>query len=317
MFTLAQVGDPHVAPLPRPSIGELASKRLLGYLSWSVRRKHVHTREVLDALTSDLRRTRPDHISVMGDLTNIALPGEFPQALAWLRTLGDPANVSVIPGNHDAYVDMPLPTTLGLWDPYTRSDATVEQHARPTADTSIDGSYPWVRIRDRVAIVGVSTAVATLPLLATGRVGDAQLARLRSALLALHEQGLFRVVLIHHPPLDVLTKRRKRLVDSEAFARVVAETGAELVLHGHTHEATVAWMEGRDGRVPVVGTKSASANVSNDHELRSRYHLFHIDRSEAGWRLEMEARALGSDGCFELVERASFADSTRRTGVPA
>ena len=43
MFTLAQIADPHVAPLPRPSLGELSSKRLLGYLSWSVRRKHVHT----------------------------------------------------------------------------------------------------------------------------------------------------------------------------------------------------------------------------------------------------------------------------------
>ena len=48
MFTLAHIADPHVAPLPQPSLGELTSKRLLGYLSWSVRRKHVHTRAVLD-----------------------------------------------------------------------------------------------------------------------------------------------------------------------------------------------------------------------------------------------------------------------------
>jgi 3',5'-cyclic AMP phosphodiesterase CpdA len=308
MFTLAQVGDPHLAPLPRPSLGELASKRLLGYLSWSIRRKHVHTREVLEALTQDLRSVRPDHIAVMGDLTNIALPTEFPQALAWLRTLGAPSQVSVIPGNHDAYVELPMRPTLGLWDSYTRPDEGTDES---------ETEYPWVRVRERVALVGVSTAIPTLPFLATGRVGESQLARLRDALVELGERGCFRVVLIHHPPLDDLTKWRKRLVDSAAFARVIEQAGAELVLHGHTHRATVAWMRGRGVRVPVVGTTSASANGSDEHERRSRYHLFRIDGSAFAWRVEMEARAIGARGGFEVVGRTSLDAGADGSGAPA
>jgi 3',5'-cyclic AMP phosphodiesterase CpdA len=302
MFTLAQIADPHVAPLPRPTIGELSSKRLLGYLSWCVRRKHVHTAKVLDALTSDLLAAKPDHIAVVGDLTNIALPREFPAALAWLRRLGDPTLVSVIPGNHDTYVAQPRDRGLALWDEYTTSDAGILD-PMAVAGRPQHVSYPWVRVRHDIAIVGVSTAIATLPFLATGEVGTNQLRRLRDALLTLEKRGLFRVVLIHHPPLDELTKHRKRLVDSTAFARVIEEVGAELILHGHTHKATVAWMRGAGAAVPVVATTSASANGSNEHELRARYNLFRIERSANQWRIRMEARAIGIDNRFDAVEQ--------------
>ena len=311
MFTLAQIADPHVAPLPRPSLGELSSKRLLGYLSWRVRRKHVHTPEVLASLTSDLLATRPDHIAVVGDLTNIALPSEFPLALEWLRRLGGPSDVSVIPGNHDAYVDVPWDRAVGAWDAYMRSDAAPDGGPRSIEDGPI---YPWVRVRGPAAVIGVSTAVATAPFLATGAVGPEQLERLRETLVALGERELFRVVLIHHPPLDALTKWRKRLVDSAAFARVIASAGAELVLHGHTHEATVAWMPGEASNVPVVGTTSASANGSNEHELRARYNLFHIDRIASHWRIEMEVRALRDGGRFGLLERVPLVEATTNTG---
>jgi 3',5'-cyclic AMP phosphodiesterase CpdA len=308
MFTLAQIADPHVAPLPRPSIGELSSKRLLGYLSWCVRRKRVHTKEVLDALTADLVAAKPDHVTVVGDLTNIALPREFPLALAWLRRLGDPSVVSVIPGNHDTYVAEPWDQTLALWGEYMRSDAGIAD-AGTAAGSAPEARYPWVRIRSGIAIVGVSTAIATLPFLATGAVGTAQLRRLRDALLALGKRGLFRVVLIHHPPLDALTKRRKRLVDSAAFARVVEEVGAELILHGHTHTATVAWMQGVGTMVPVVATTSASANGSNEHDLRARYNLFRIERAGNRWKIEMEVRALEADDRFDVIERVSLTDT--------
>ena len=129
-------------------------------------------------------------------------------------------------------------------------------------------------------------------------------------LVVLGRRHLYRVVLIHHPPLDGLTKWRKRLVDSAAFARVIEDAGAELVLHGHTHAATVAWMRGATGPVPIVATTSASANGSDEHELRARYNLFRIDREAGGWRVEMETRALGPSGTFGSLERAPLRQGT-------
>src|SRR5215469_5154405 len=103
-FVLAHLSDPHLGPLPQPGVRELASKRLVGYINWRRSRRRVHRRDVLDAITRDLHGTQPDHVAVTGDLVNIALPAEFAHARRWLETLGPPAHVSVVPGNHDAYV---------------------------------------------------------------------------------------------------------------------------------------------------------------------------------------------------------------------
>src|SRR3954454_22503963 len=102
-FTLAHLSDPHLAPLPAPSLRELVGKRVTGYLHWTRTRHKIHRREVLDALVADLRAQRPDHIAVTGDLVNIALEAEFAPARAWLQSVGAPELVTAIPGNHDAY----------------------------------------------------------------------------------------------------------------------------------------------------------------------------------------------------------------------
>ena len=103
-FTLAHLSDPHLAPLPAPRLRELAGKRALGYLNWTRNAHKIHRREVLDALVADMRAQRPDHIAVTGDLVNIALEAEFAPARAWLESVGTPEHVTVVPGNHDAYV---------------------------------------------------------------------------------------------------------------------------------------------------------------------------------------------------------------------
>src|SRR5262249_61279914 len=51
----------------------------------------------------------------------------------------------------------------------------------------------------------------------------------------LGREGLFRVVLIHHPPVSRLPQHFKRLIDAAPLRRVIAAHGAELVLHGHAH----------------------------------------------------------------------------------
>ena len=61
--------------------------------------------------------------------------------------------------------------------------------------------FPFVRRRGPMALIGLSTRCRPLPLAATGRLSDDQLARLGGMLSALARERLFRVVLIHHPPV--------------------------------------------------------------------------------------------------------------------
>ena len=89
-FTLAHLSDPHLPPLPRPRLSDLAGKRMLGYLNWTRNRHKFHRRPVLDALVSDMLAQAPDHIAMTGDLVNLALEAEFAPARRWLESVGTP-----------------------------------------------------------------------------------------------------------------------------------------------------------------------------------------------------------------------------------
>ena len=104
MFVLAHLSDPHLAPLPMPNPLRLLSKRGLGYINWLRKRRSIHRADMLAALVADLKGHAPDHIAVGGDLVNLSLVFEFARARDWLTGLGNPHDVTVVPGNHDAYV---------------------------------------------------------------------------------------------------------------------------------------------------------------------------------------------------------------------
>ena len=104
MFVLAHLSDPHLGPLPRPRLSELAGKRAAGFVNWRRKRHRIHRADVLARITTDLKGQAADHIAVTGDLVNISLAGEYAPARAWLASLGSPRDVTLVPGNHDVYV---------------------------------------------------------------------------------------------------------------------------------------------------------------------------------------------------------------------
>jgi 3',5'-cyclic AMP phosphodiesterase CpdA len=276
MFTLAHLSDPHLGPMPVPRLSELAGKQGLGFLNWHRKRRWLHRGDVLAALVADLKAAAPDHVAVTGDLVNISLDREFGRARAWLEALGPTADVSLVPGNHDAYVRATALHAGRYWGDYMSSDASAE-------------GFPFVRRRGPVALVGLSTAVPTGPLLATGRLGAEQLGRLPGLLSGLAAEGLFRVVLIHHPPTSGSAPHLRRLVDAEAFRGVLAEQGTELVLHGHNHRHSLAWLEGPQGRIPAVGVPSASTPRGHSEDPAA-YRLYRITGAPGAWQCEAISR---------------------------
>ena len=203
-FTLAHFSDPHLPPLPKPRLTELAGKRMLGYLNWTRNRRKYYRREVLDALVRDMQAHTPDHIAMTGDLVNLSLPAEFAPARGWLRSVGAPERVTAIPGNHDAYVRATRHRFVEAFGEYLRC----RRAGRPDA-------FPFLRRRGPVALIGLSSAVPTAPFMATGRLGATQIAALEHILVSLSAEQVFRVLLVHHPLRS--DSRPKRLTDSAAL----------------------------------------------------------------------------------------------------
>ncbi len=268
MFRLAQVSDPHFQSFRDVKLRDLLGKRAIGGLNLLLRRRHKHSMALLQSLLEDLRGRSVDHLALTGDLCNIALESEWSAALRWIDgSQLSSEQVTVIPGNHDAYV--PKVVAAGVFE---RMFAAYQ-----TAQMRVDQAvYPFVRLRGEVALLCVSTAVPTGDLGAWGKLGAAQLARLESLLEAPEVKGRRRVLLIHHPPLVHRPGEDRNLRDRQELQALLARTGVDLILHGHDHRDFFAQLPGPGGTaIPVVGAGSASYNGGADR--RSRYHIFELE----------------------------------------
>jgi 3',5'-cyclic AMP phosphodiesterase CpdA len=273
-------------------LAELMGKRALGYLNWVRNRNRYHSRAALDLLTADLLAQSPDHIAVTGDLVNIALEAEFAPALEWLKAIGPPHDVTLVPGNHDAYVGATYPRCADAWLDYMRGDAAVDART-PT--------FPFLRRRGPLLLIGVSTALPTAPFMATGRLGGKQIDAL-AALLSQHaSENCFRVLLIHHPLHSPGSRTHKRLTDAAGLLAVLRRHGVQLILHGHDHRHSLMWFDGPSGRIPAVGVPSASATIDGKHDPAA-YNLFRIANEGDAWRCEWVVRGFDQveDGITQL-----------------
>ncbi len=281
-FLLAHLSDAHIGPLPQPHWRELIGKRLTGYANWRRGRARAHDMGVLGALVADMRAQRPDHVAMTGDVCNLGLPGEFQLAAQWMRTLGKTQDVSLAPGNHDAYVRGALPHLKSVLSPWTCGD-----DGRP--------GFPFLRLRDKVALIGLSTAVPTLPFFASGRLGAEQCEKLEELLLATAAQDCFRVVMLHHPPGRGRGSSTRGLIDAKRFGEALQHAGAELILHGHNHSSARSFLPGPGGPIAVIGVASASS-MSRRPARRASYHLIAIDAAAKSFSLK--TRRLSENGGF-------------------
>jgi 3',5'-cyclic AMP phosphodiesterase CpdA len=332
---VAQVSDPHLTvPAPR-SVAGLGFKRLLSYLAWQRKRRYLHRPDVLAAVMADLRTGPRDHVIVTGDLTQLGLPDECRQALEWLEAQGDPRDVAVIPGNHDVLIEDDWSATVGLWSRFFASDPdclwerppgrdpggnrdrefapasrTDRDHQAAPTGSEPHAGFPTLRRRGGVALIGLDSAMPTAPFYATGRLGRAQLERLRGLLETLGRQGAFRLVYVHHSPLPGRHKRRKRLEDAAALLAVLEAAGAELVVHGHGHHEALATLPTAAGPMLVVGAPSGSLVGA------AGWNRYTIAPVPEGWSVEIDCRRLRPEGMVSEGGRRHVLARAVTTGTP-
>ncbi|WP_029605834.1 metallophosphoesterase family protein [Kozakia baliensis] len=279
--TIAHLSDVHLPPPAAIPLRELRNKRLLSLMSWKKHRQHRHLGRLSDAVIADIAAHGPDMIANSGDLTNFGLPEEFVAGAAWLSSL--PAPTCIVPGNHDCMVAQPWAEGLAHWSPWM---------------TDREKDFPYCRQIGDVVLIGVNSGIPSPPFMAYGRVGRAQTRRLRDLLHS--TRGLCRVVMIHHPPRPGLVVRRKSLLDQRYVAAALREAGAEIVLHGHSHDSTITTIPQSD--IPLLGIASASLRSLKPWR-QAAWNELTIHREENTWRIALAQHRIRDEGGSEVAQR--------------
>lgn len=279
MFRLAHISDTHLGPLPEINNWQLFSKRITGYLNWHRNRSRADQPKITEKLVDYLLSLQPDHTVITGDLINLGLKKEFENARLWLEDLGPAGDHTVVLGNHDAYVRGARKRALIAWQEWVIGD-----DRRKITDAK---HYPILRRRQNVSVIGCNSARASAPFLATGYFKKAQRNRLIDLLREEREGGRFRVVLIHHAAFPEATPQHKRLHGLDNFMEAIETAGAELILHGHTHLATLEYIRGVEKDVPVVCVPAAY-QWPGHKKPPAGINLFNIGGEPGNWTLELE-----------------------------
>jgi len=176
--------------------------------------------EVEAALAALVSRLRPELVVASGDLTHRGRPEEHDRAHRFLVSLGPPG--LAVPGNHDLPYTFPARFTRP-WAGFDRVWETTE----PTHASST------------LHVVGLNSA---RPLRHQG--GALRAGELRGAVerLGAAADGACRIVVLHHHLLGAPWRAARKfpLSHRDHVLRTLASAGAELILGGHIHQATVA-----------------------------------------------------------------------------
>jgi len=293
---LIHITDPHLSSLSSFSFLTVKGKRKSGYLSWYRQRRYIHRPKILERLTQAVQGESPDQILLTGDLIHIGLEAEMIEAGRWLKTLGTPGQVLMIPGNHDNYAPDSLAAMNRHWGEYLPAqEAGINDYA---------GAYPVVRTIDGIQLIAVNTSCVTRIFSAEGELGQAQLSRLRKAMGGLRshltdgtpDRSVFTCLLIHHPPLPGMVKQRKALRDAGELQIIIDEQQPDLVLYGHIH----CNQDTTHGQVRAFCTASASS------AFNASYRVFDVEKTEKGWHCHMRLMSLDNNNNAE----AGFKPST-------
>lgn len=271
MSTIAHISDLHLLSLEGLRPLDLAGKRITGAANLLFNRGGQYSADAARALVCDINAQEVDHVVVSGDLSNLSLAAEFTLAREVLGQLSLPASrITVVPGNHDCY-------TLDA-----ARDELFEAHLMDLLRGDMQPAsevFPQIKLHDGLAVLALSSARVSAPLLAVGTLGGRQL-RMAEALLGRPECAeCFRVVVLHHPPGGPHAHWHNGLTDHEAFAAMLARAGADLVLHGHIHRFTRQTMAGPQGEIPVVSVGSSTWLSPKDPARRAQYNLYQVQES--------------------------------------
>ena len=312
-YRFAQLSDPHLSSPGIPNPIRLINKRVLGYLSWLRKRRHVHKRWVAELAVEVLQNLQVSHYVITGDLTHIGLKNEFEQVTTWLHRIGDPHNVTVIPGNHDLYVNERWDRSFINWNDYMCGDnqSSLAPESGNSALQGLKQNFPTLRLRGNIAFIGVSSVFAAPWFRATGYINKEQLERLHNMLQIPKLKNYCKVLLIHHPISTESISLRKRLINHSQLTDILQHSPVHLILHGHGHRTALETLNcQRNVRVPIIGAASSSS-ISRKEQYHAEFLLFDVSLKSENWNIKVQNYKL------DLPNKNFIVTSTRTFKMPA
>ncbi len=291
LFRIAHVSDLHV--LSHRGIEwrkALFNKRITGSVNLFLHRGRVYRRAYLGAVLS-AAAAWADHVVVTGDVTNLSLEPEFEQARAMLEDVRRRVDVTVVPGNHDAYL-----SAVHARRRFRHHLGGFLSSDLPELARDLDaGPFPCVKLRGPVAIIALSSAVPRPPFVASGHLGEVQLAALGEILARPEVASRTPVLLVHHPPVDDRSRirvLRDGLVDAGRLRATLAPLAGGLVLFGHLHVRTRRTLTTAAGALDALGATCAAL----DHpDLRARAGFNAYTFDDGGRCVAVEAHVIAPD----------------------
>jgi 3',5'-cyclic AMP phosphodiesterase CpdA len=262
---IVQLSDIHVWEPSGLHPFDLIGKRGAGFANYRLRRRGEYSIAVLRAAIAKAVETKPDMVVVSGDLSNLGLRSELEQARRELQPVVEAGlRLAIIPGNHDAYLKSSL---AGQFEEVLRDGQQ--------ADDREASPYPFLMRLPTADLLCMSSAIATVPLMAYGRIGEAQFAR-AEAIVGRRDRSRPLALTVHHPVTPTPGKRNeyhRELRDAAELRDFATRHGAVLVAHGHNHLSHVVRLAGGC----VVSGISSSTTRRDDHDHRRgeivQYHL--------------------------------------------
>lgn len=259
---------------------DAAGRLRLSFLSFGRPLDAEARRQRLERALAAYRTSRAEHLILTGDLTEDGREAQFETLASVLLGSGiDPREVTLVPGNHDAY---------------QRPTAFAEALLGPLAAFAGTSTVGIVTELDDVAIVPISTAIFQPITRSAGEIAREQLEHIDQVGRALTTSRRAIAVAQHHQPYGYAVRAFNWVdgLQNHASAMGLLQRRRELhVLHGHRHRQSDRSVQG--GEPPrVFGT---TACVEDDSPLRlyesGDGRLWPI---ESAGRLAEPAPALGS-----------------------
>jgi 3',5'-cyclic AMP phosphodiesterase CpdA len=196
----------------------------------------------LAAASEWIHKNQPELIAITGDITIAGRPAEFEAARAWVDTL--PSKPVTTPGNHD----VPYYEVQRMFDPWSR----YERVFGPARDHNLE--LPGLDL------AAVNTARGYQPRAnwSKGQISPGQIRRTAAA-IAGSNPGCLRVILCHHPLMEIVGgPMTGKVWNGRAAAEAFSKAHADLVLTGHVHAPFTLAYPFDDQKTYAVGASTLS-----------------------------------------------------------